>query len=225
MDLLDYKIGSLLRLEIYDDNDAIIEKDFVSQFEESVNAYEAYIAAPIVEGVIYAVRAGWTIVVYMQDGNNFYRFQARVTQRLMQDGRPVLRISRQSEIAEAQRRKYYRFKYSAPLKYRVISFDKKDEDAPFLDSKTVDISGSGLCFTSDSDLKKNNLIECELTIDRTPIYMVGQIMRCLRITDEETERISYQIGVRISEIEEPKREQIIRFIFYEERKQLRMRAS
>jgi len=223
MDLLDYKIGSLLRLEIYDDNGEIIERDFVSQFEESISAYEAYIAAPIVEGVIYAVRAGWLIVVYMQDGNNFYRFQARVEQRLLQDGRPVLKIIRQSEIAEAQRRKYYRFKCSAPLKYRVISDSHKDRDAPFLDGKTIDISGSGLCFASAVELKKNNLIECELTIEKTTIYFVGQIMRCIRVTEEETEHISYLIGVRISEIEEPKREYIIRYIFYEERKQLRMR--
>jgi len=225
MDLLDYKIGSLLRLEIYGDNGEFIDRDFVSQFEEAIDAYEAYVAVPIVEGVVYAVRVGWLITVYMQEVNSFYRFQARVTQRLQQDGRPLLRILRLSDIDEAQRRKYYRFKCSIPLKYRVITGDRKDLNAPYSDGKTADISGAGLCFTSEVELSKDSLIECELMIDGTPIYLVGQIMRCARVTVENTDHFDYQIGVLFSEIEEQKRELIIRFIFYEERRQLHMRIS
>ena len=82
MDLLDYRIGSTLRLDIYDDSNKLIEHDFVSKFEGAINEYEAYIAVPIVEGVIYAVRVGWIITVYMVDGNTIYRFRARVVQRL-----------------------------------------------------------------------------------------------------------------------------------------------
>ena len=225
MDLLDYKISSLLRLEIYDDNGEYIDRDFVSQFEEAIDAYEAYIAVPIVEGVVYAVRVGWVITVYMQEGNSFYRFQARVTQRLQVDGRPLLRILRLSDIDAAQRRKYYRFKCSIPLKYRVISNDRRDLNAPYADGKTADISGSGLCFTSEVELDIDSLIECELMIDGTPVYLVGQIKRCARNTEERIDRFDYQIGVLFSEIEEQKREMIIRFIFYEERRQLQMRIS
>ena len=225
MNLLDFKIGSLLRLDIYDDNNVFIDRDFVSQFEEAIDDYEAYIAVPIVEGVVYAVRVGWSITVYMQEGNNFYRFQARVTQRLQQEGRPLIRILRLSEIDEAQRRKYYRFKCSIPIKYRVITGDRKDLEAQYIDGKTANISGAGLCFTSVEEIRKDSLIECELMIDGTPVYLVGQIMRCARNTEGNLDHFEYQIGVLFSEIEEQKRELIIRFIFYEERRQLQMRIS
>ena len=225
MDLLDYRIGSLLRLEIYDDKGELIDRDFVSQFEEAVDAYEAYIAVPIVEGVVYAVHVGWNVTVYMREGNNFYRFHARVTQRLQADGRPLIRILRLSEIAEAQRRKYYRFKCSMPFRYRVITGAKNGFDAPFAEGKTADISGSGLGFASEVKLSKDSLLEFELMIDGIPIYLVGQIKRCDRIVTDEFNHFYYQIGVLFSEIEEKNREFIIRYIFYEERRQLHLKIS
>lgn len=225
MDLRNYKIGSLLRLDVYDDAGRIIDNDFVSQFEESVDEYHAYIAAPIVEGVVYAVRVGWKITVYMQDGNDFYRFFARVTQRLQQDGRPLLRIERISDVDVAQRRQFYRFKCSIPLKYRVISQYKKDGESAFITGKTADISGSGLCFTAGEQIEPDSLIECELTIDSKPIYLVGLIRRCDRKLVSELEQFVYDVGVLFSEIEEQKREMIIKYIFNEERRLRKMRIA
>jgi len=225
MDLLDYKIGRPLRLDVYNDNGAIIENDFASQFEEPVDAYEALIAAPIVEGVVYAVRVGWSITVYMQDGNDFYRFFARVTQRLQRDGRSLLRITRTSVIDVAQRRQYYRFKYSIPFKYRVITKYEKSRDIPFIDGKTADISGSGLCFTTNDELNKDSLIECELTIKGKHIYLVGRITRCTRNSVNENNQYEYDVGVLFSEIEEHNRDIIIKFIFDEERRRRQIQIA
>jgi len=225
MDLLDFKIGSLLRLDIYDDNGDNIDRVFASQLEESVDEYEAIIAVPIVEGVIYAVRVGWSITVYLQEGNSFHRFQARVIQRMQQDGRALLRILRLSEIEIAQRRRYYRFQCSIPFKYRVITNLKEDLESPYIDGRTADISGSGISFTSKARLAINSLIECEMIIDGKPVYLIGRIIRCLRVTDEDYDRFEYQVGVFFSEIEEHKRELIIKFIFNEERRIIRMHIA
>ena len=224
MDLLDFKIGNLLRLDIFGENGKIIDRDFVSQFEAPINAYEALIAVPIVEGMVYAVRVGWSIIVYMQDGNSFYRFQARVAQRLEIDGRQLLRILRVSAIDEAQRRKYFRFKHEIPFKYRVVNDYRKDLDTPYIDCRTADISGSGLSFTSAVELLKGSFLECELEFGGTPIYLIGKIMRCVRLFEEDMNHFEFQIGVLFSEIEEYKREFIIKFIFHEERRQLQTKA-
>ena len=211
-------------MDIYGEGGKIIDRDFVSQFEASISADEAFIAVPIVEGVLYAVRAGWSITVYMQDGNSFYRFQARVTQRLQIEERPLLRILRVSAIDEAQRRKYFRFKHEIPFQYRVITDFRKDINAPFMKSKTVDISGSGLGFTSSIELARGSLIECELMFNGTNIYLIGKIMHCVRLFEEDMNTFTYQIGVLFVEIEEYKREFIIKFIFHEERRQLKTRV-
>ena len=225
MDLLDYKIGLPLRLDIYDERGNVIDKNFVSQMEEAIDGYEAYIAVPIVEGVIYAVRVGSVITVYMQEGNSFYRFQARVTHRLVQDGRSVMRILRLSEIDSAQRRSYYRFRCSIPLKYRVITDYKDYKDQPFTDGVTADISGAGLCFSADVKIEVDSLIEFELQIDERIIYFVGQVRRCDRRVERSAEKHHYQTGVMFSEIEENQREFIIRFIFNEERRRIHRRIA
>jgi len=139
-------------------------------------------------------------------------------QRLQQDGRALLRILRLSEIEIAQRRRYYRFKCTVPFKYRVITNLKTDLNAPFKECRTADLSGSGLSFSTKARLDMDSLIECELTIDRKPIYLVGNITRCARGTEEDADRYDYQIGVYFSDVEEAKREMIIKFIFNEERR-------
>jgi c-di-GMP-binding flagellar brake protein YcgR len=103
MDLRDYKAGAMLCLDIHDDWERRIDRDFISRFEEVIDEYEANIAIPVVEGVVYAVRPGWKITVYMQDGDNIYRFTARVLERKIDGGRHLMRILRLSGIDEAQR--------------------------------------------------------------------------------------------------------------------------
>jgi len=225
MDLFDYKTGSVLRLEIYDDLGDRIEHDFVSQHEETINEYEAVIAVPIVEGVVYAVRVGWSITVYRQEGNTIYRFRANVMQRMQMDGLPMMRIYRMSEIDTAQRRMYYRFSCSIPFKYRIIVNYEKDKDLPFLAGNTADISGAGMGFISKKAFKVGDIIECELTIDDTPMYLVGKITRTTRLSNEDPDRMDYQVGVHFDDMDEQKRDLIIKYIFTEERRLIRMRIA
>ena len=220
--MLDFKTGSRLRLEIFGDSGQSIERVFISQLEEAINEYEAYIAAPIVEGVVYAVRNGWNTTVYTQEGNDFYRFHARVMQRLQRDGLALLRIQRVSDIETTQRRRYYRFKCAIPFKYRIIANIDADMGAPFINGQTADISGAGLSFASADVLEVDSLIECELTIDSKQIYLVGKIKRCYRVQETDSESFKYNVGVFFSEIENAHREMIIRYIFNEERRQIRV---
>jgi c-di-GMP-binding flagellar brake protein YcgR len=222
MDLLNFKIGSPLRLEIFDANGVMINKNFASQFEEAVGADEAFIAVPIVEGVFYAVRAGWHIMVYSQEGNTFYRFRARIAERLTQEGRPVLRISRLGEIDVAQRRNFYRFKCDMRFKYRIITNFKDDSNKPFSEGRTTDISGSGLGFTSRERIDMESLIEFVIKLEGKALYLIGSIKRCAKIMAGDTERVVYNVGVLFSEIEEWQREQIVKYIFNEERRQLKL---
>jgi c-di-GMP-binding flagellar brake protein YcgR len=226
MDLLDFKIGTKLTLDIYDDLGDLIEREFVSQFEEANDAIEAYIAVPIVEGVIFAVRVGWKITVYMQEGNNIYRFFARVTERTRVDGRSIMRIRRLSDIDVAQRRQYYRFKCSVPLKYRIVADTKKTQDIPFISGTVADISGSGLCFNSSEELPIGSLIECVLDIEPKQVLLIGKIARCVvKKTDDSDQMFNHEVGILFSEIEERNRELIVRFIFNEERRQISKRLE
>ena len=217
MDLMDYSIGSKLYLDVYNDNGKMIDRKFISQFEEAIDSYEAYIAIPIVEGVVYAVRVGWQITVYMRDGNNFYRFDGYILERKIENFRHLIRIKRSSDIAVAQRRQYYRFRCALPFLYRIINDIKHDLDSPYIETTTVDISGAGLCFRSPDTILVESLIECEVTIEDIPIYLIGKIMRCNRMTAYH-KTFRYEVGVLFSDIEPRFREMIVKYIFDEERK-------
>ncbi|MDR3120327.1 MAG: flagellar brake protein [Clostridiales bacterium] len=225
MDLLDYKVGSRLNLDVYDDNERIIEHEFVSQFEEAISGEAAYLAIPILEGVVYAIRVGWKIAVYMQNGNDIYRFFGRVTERAQIDGRSLMRVERTSEIDVAQRRQFYRFQCDIPFRYRLVSKDKKSAREPFSKGMTVDLSGSGLRFNVNDPIEKERLIECEFTIENRLIFIVGKVMRCMRKSEGESAASVYEVGLIFSEIEERDRDLIIRFIFDEERRRLKKKLA
>jgi len=217
MDLMDYSIGSTLYLDVYNDNGEMINRKFVSQFEEAINSHEAYIAIPIVEGVVYAVHVGWQITVFMRNGNSFYRFNGYILERKVENFRHLMRIKRISDIAVAQRRQYYRFQCELPFLYRVINNLKKDLDRPYIETTTIDISGAGICFRSTNAVLVQSLIECEVSVEEIPIYLIGKVVRCSRRTTYEND-FRYEIGVLFSDIEPRFREIIVRYIFDEERK-------
>ena len=218
MDLLDYGIGSRLVLDVYDGIGQLIDREFTSQFEEAINEYEAYIAVPIVEGVVYPLRVGWKIAVYLQDGNNFHRFFAQITERKNTNGIAIMRIDRISAIDTAQRRMYYRFRCTIPFRYRFIHDPIKDMGLPFVDSETIDLSGAGLSFRSSDLVKEEQIIECELFIDEEVISVTGKVARCVPLDHNPDFR--YEVGILFSEIEQKKRESIFRFIFNEERRRI-----
>jgi len=221
LDLTDYKIGARLNLDIYDDIGEIIDRDFISQFEGALNAYEAYIAVPIVEGMYYAVRIGWKVTVYMQDGNNFYRFFARVVERVKEDARALLLIQRTSEIDVAQRRQYYRFKVAVPFRYK-LDGDAGEPQPPYLGSYTSDISAAGMCFYSKEELAIGTFMDFEISIEGKLIRAIGKVVRCIQKRDpKEDGAWIYELGVLFSDISERSRETIFKFIFDEERRRRR----
>ena len=222
MDLRDYKIGARLCLDVFDDLGMLIQREFISQFEEALSEYEAYIAAPIVEGVIYAVRPGWRITVYMQDENTLYRFFARVLERKTADGRAVMKILRISEIDEAQRRRYYRFRCSLPVKYRVLENIDTDLEKEFKKGVTADLSGVGMCLHLNEEVNISSIIECELEIGDMDLVLIGHIVRRLRrsLVDAVPAVFEYEVGILFSDITERDRDLIIKFIFEEQRRQL-----
>lgn len=208
-------------MDIYDANGVLIDKNFTSRFEGAAGRDEAYIAAPIAEGAVFAVRPGRHIVVYAQDGNTFYRFRARVAQGIMRDGRPALRIARLSDIDAAQRRSFYRFRCSIDFKYRVITNFKDESDKPYLEGRTTDLSGSGLGFASDEAIEPERRIELVIKPEKKSIYLIGAVKKCVRPAGENAERAPYNIGVLFIDIEEWQRDIIVKYIFNEERRQIK----
>ena len=223
MDLSQYEIGARLCLDVYDDFDVRIEREFISQLAEIYNEYEALIAVPIVEGVVYAVRVGWRITVYMQRNNTLYRFFAKVIERNVRDGIHCMKILRVSEIDEAQRRKYYRFSCSLPVRYRIIEDIYTDLNKEYKRGVTADLSGAGMCLRLREEVEINSIIECEIDFGNVELALVGQIVRKVQrgMFDINHGIFEYDVGILFSDIADRDRDFIIKFIFDEQRRQIK----
>jgi len=227
MDLRDYTTGTRLCLDIHDEMGTRIEREFISQFEEALNEFEAYIAIPIVEGVVYAVRVGWKIVVYMHEKNTLFRFYASVTERKIENGRHLMKIVRTSEIDQAQRRKYYRFACSLPVKYRVIEGEYDDMNKAFKDGVTADLSGGGMCLRLHEILEVDTIIECRVVFGYDDLSLIGHIVKLfdreLNLSDPAI--YEHEVGILFSDITEHDRDIIVKFIFDEQLRQIQRRME
>lgn len=218
MEITRLMTGTKLELELYGDNGEKIMPTFVSQFEWLEDENTAVIAAPIFEGVIYPVRVGWNMYVYFQNRPDLFCFRAVVTGRGINNNIAYLRIVIQSAIEKIQRRYFYRFDCSLPIKFQPIYPGKGLEgEEPYKTSYTRDISGGGVCIKLEEKMDDKELIACELELfEHKIISFTGRIVRFY--TREDDEIYKYEMGVLFEEIDSQDNEAIIRYVFEEQRK-------
>jgi len=219
MKLTEIKTGVKLELEVFNDYNEKIGPTFVSQFEHAIDEKTAVIYAPIFEGNIYPVRKGWRMNVYFLNEDSLYRFMAIVTGRKVKSNVALLLIELQEDIERIQRRQFFRFECTLPVKYRVVDFLQESEEnkPPFVESVTKDISGGGVCIKIKDVIPAGSLIEGELELSRTrKIKFYGVVTR-VSIREEDSV-YTHEIGVLFKNIDKKHKEEIIKYIFAEQRK-------
>lgn len=219
MKYTDLKIGLKLELELFDSNGKPTKPQLVSQLEWVEDEATMYIAAPIREGAIFPVHIGTTMNVYLFFKDDLYKFRAKVINRGIKDNIAYLKVTMLGELIKIQRREFFRFECSVPIKYKVIEYiEQKDTSKfPVKEAYTRDLSGGGLCISTDEKVEMNKIVECELQLDEGKIVkFVGQIVRSqlIRISDV----VKYELGVLFKKIEYRDREAVVGFIFREQRK-------
>lgn len=215
MKLGDIEIGTKLELEIYNSFNEQIKPNLISQFEWAEDEQTAVIAAPFSEGNVYPVRAGWEMVVYFIRKDSLYKFRAKVLKRGYKENLPYLKIKIISDFEQVQRRQYFRFEYSLPIRYRFLDEHETGEE-PYFQTITKDISGGGVSmFLEDKTFEKGAMLQCELELEERKIMFVGEVIRVNRC--ELTGKFNYEAGILYKKIENKDREAIIGFIFRTQR--------
>jgi c-di-GMP-binding flagellar brake protein YcgR len=226
MNLSELEVGSKLELELFDNNGVRAQKTLISEYEWMVDDGTIAIAAPISERKIVPVPAGSTMNIYFikQNGSNvnLYKFRAIVKNRYDADNLKVLLVMKDGEIARVQRRNYYRLDMLLEVSYRSIGPGRRGYtgERQFKNSLAVNLSGGGICLLLDDEFEAGDLLECEMTFDRTQnIRFCGKVVR-FDESDREG-RYKYKAGLAYIEIDENDRETVVRYIFQEQRKLLR----
>lgn len=162
--------------------------------------------------------------------NGLYQANVRIVDRYKSGSIYILLCELTTDLKKHQRREYYRYATILDMQSRLLDADElaaaeKNQiyfksDLPLQESKIVDISGGGVRFVT-----KGKQYEPEDQIYLTYELLVGKKMKRFEISGvvlaerkipEKTEEYEYRL--KYVNVEKTDREEIIRYIFEEERK-------
>lgn len=207
-----------------------VYKSMVQEIHENG---EVDISMPVEEGkyVLLHIGARFEFVFYGE--SNVYRGVGQIKERFKTNNIYILRIEMKTQLGKLQRREYYRFPCVLDMKYFRIANDISDLDDPdqilellqegepeeLEKSATIlDISGGGARFVSEEQFETNQYVLMELNLiteNMNKEYCIkGRIVSWKKL---DTPEPKYETRLEFVMKDNKVREDIIRYIFEEER--------
>ncbi|MFP3154074.1 flagellar brake protein [Lachnospiraceae bacterium ZAX-1] len=223
------KAGDKIEIRILQQSDKI----YRSTIYDILDNDEVEIGMPMEKGKMAVLSLNLLYELEFFGENGVYRCTAQVIERYKRDNLYALRIELKSQLKKIQRREYYRFECAVDMDYMMITQEEAEmpiekveahhrhdypEDA-IKHAVALDLSGGGIRFTSDELEERSGCVFVKMalkneTMDRQ-FQMVGRLLRSKRL---ETDREKYEHRTQFLQIDARTREQIIKYIFDEERK-------
>lgn len=166
-----------------------------------------------------------------------YRAVGQIRERYKSDNVYMLEIELKSQLTKHQRREFFRYPCVLDMTYYTITKEEADipsGEALFIQlrmekeqnkerehtGQIVDISGGGLRFYADERLQTDQYVLFEIYLKNENVdnfyYIVGSIISCVRVA--KLSEKPYEARAKFLIQDNSIREEIIRFIFEEERK-------
>lgn len=185
--------------------------------------------------VLLPVDGEYDLTIYGESG--LFQCFARIIDRYKSNNVYLLVVELTSNLRKHQRREYYRFSCVLEMSARNL----EEEEIQAIEAKTpyvlqpglplkrsviVDISGGGIRFMSNQKYEPESLIYCcyHLLIDeeRKKYEVIGKVLSARELSNKPG---TYEHRVQYYNINKETREEIIRFIFDEERKERKKRIG
>ena len=194
------------------------------------------IAMPTEKGKLILLPLGvrFEFVFYSYTGN-LYRSIGQVVERYKKDGFYMLEIQLRTALEKFQRREFYR--YNCTMDFTFYTLDEEQNELETADDvyqnmmdgevnatpchgMMVDLSGGGMKFRSSQELKQGEkvLVMLRLTNNKMDkqFHILGKVIACIEVHTPAKVMYESRLGFIIED--NRIREEIIRYIFEEERK-------
>lgn len=209
---------------------------FVSQILDIVDEEKLKIGMPIEQGKIIPLPVNSRLDACFYTAKGLYQCRIVVKDRYKEGQIFILVVEIVSTLQKYQRRQYYRLGCVIDIKYRKIT-DKEIEEyvknngmiidkEDFYEGTALDISGGGIRFVSEQELKKEQEIfmVLEITYDKQKrIYgLMGKV-----ISNHESRNGTglYEHRIEFINMQGGTRESLIKYIFEEERLRRKRESS
>ncbi len=212
------------------DEDARTRQIYMSQVMDITSDDRIEVLMPYEKGrlVLLPVDGEYSLCFYSSKG--LYQCFSRIVDRYRSDNMYILVLDLTSELTKLQRREYYRFSCALELKSRICSHEEQEafetnrqylfEPGDQLQkSVVVDISGGGLRFVANFKYEEGSTIYCSYKLPgNANDKEYEMICNVLKVSELESRPGLFEHRIQYIYIDETSREDIIHFIFEEERK-------
>ena len=181
--------------------------------------------------ILLPIDSEYDMIFYGSSG--LFQCLGRVIDRYKSNNAYLLLVEMTSNLRKYQRREYYRLSCALEMDSRPLQADevrlaeagrrdKRMPELPLKNSIIADISGGGLRFVADYAYDKESLIMCRyrLQVDKEEkeYNLVGKV---LDVKEVENRPGTFEHRVQYINMDTEEREEIIKYIFDEERRTLR----
>lgn len=209
-------------------------KTYISQIQDILSENQLEIVMPMEQSklILLPMDMEYNLVIYT--GNGLFQCFARIIDRYKSNNIYTLVVEMTSNLRKYQRREYYRFSCALEMNSRnleeeeVRAIEERDPYSnlipglPLKRSVIVDISGGGLRFLSTHPYEPGSLIYIGYNLliagNKKEYELVGKVLSSRKTEDKKG---SYEHRVQYVDIDADVREEIIKYIFEEERKHIK----
>lgn len=215
------------KVDIYDivvNREGEQKKAYYSQVMEKINSIQLIITMPTQGTKIVPLDKGKRYSCEYYTENGLFSGDFVVVERKREGNIPVIVLEIRTPLKKVQRREFYRLDCSLPMKYRLAEKNEtiaKEQlrDLQWQDGVVLDISGGGLRFAIPRNIEKYSYVQCKLVLEvrgnYKEFYIYGQVISC---KNRQNNVRLHECRIKFYKLPEAERDQIISYIFAEQRK-------
>lgn len=218
------------------DEEEFMPRTYYSQVLDTRENGHLVIAMPVEAGKLVLLPVGVRYDLIFTTKAGRYRAEASVVQRYKKDNVFMLEVELKSELEKYQRREYYRYPCLSDMVYYELTekeMEVGDADAIFMKLREnddylfrerggcmLDLSGGGIRFASYEQIAIGSPLLIEIFLENESMSKHYFILGTVVGNDRNQNEGGYEFEIRVKFVikDDSVRENIIRYIFEEERK-------
>ena len=178
--------------------------------------------------ILLPIDSEYDMVFYGSSG--LFQCLGRIIDRYKSNNTYLLLVEMTSNLRKYQRREFYRLRCALEMHARALREDEIQtvesrmpyslaNDLPLKESVIVDISGGGLRFVATHAFKQGSLLYCCYHLmnggEHKKYEVISKVISCIELDNRPG---TFEHRVQYYDIDPTEREEIIKYIFEEERK-------
>lgn len=225
--------GSKIELEAIDrvlqEDGSYKRKKFESKVVDIIDDDRIEILMPMEQTKLILLPVNGEYDIHFFTTKGLFQCLSRVVNRYKNGNLYLLEIELISNLQRYQRREYYRYSCLMPLSFRMLTTSEAnavevnghtmlDDELPLFEANIVDISGGGMRFVTSDLHGEDNYVVLNYALDNGKRFMHFAKILGVKKLDGVSKDNKYEYRCQFVNVLNGEREQIIRFIFEEERK-------